>query len=63
MAKHWMQAARDRMEDKGSVGSFGAATPSKIAAGKKAGGVEKKKAVLADTFKKIAAKRKGNSGY
>ena len=58
MAKHWMQAAREGMEEKGSVGSFGKATPAKIAAGKKAGGVQAKKANLAETFKKMAAKRR-----
>lgn len=56
MAK-WMQKAKEGMEAKGSVGSFGKATASKIAAGKKAGGVMKKKAVLAETFKKFAGKR------
>ena len=35
----WIQKAREGMEKKGSVGSFGKATPSKIAAGKKKGGV------------------------
>ena len=58
MAKHWMQAAREGMEEKGSVGSFGKATPSKVAAGKKSNDSEKvKKATLAGTFAKMAAKR------
>jgi hypothetical protein len=58
----WIQAAREKMEEKGSVGSFGKATPSKIAAAKKKGGVEEKKAVFAANMKKIAAKHRGKSG-
>jgi hypothetical protein len=61
MAK-WIQAAREKMEEKGSVGSFGKATKSHIAEGKREGGVEKKKAVFAENMKKIAAKRRGKSG-
>lgn len=55
MAK-WIQAAREKMERKGTVGSFGKATASKIAAGKKAGGLRAKKAVFAQNMKAIAAK-------
>lgn len=54
----WIQNARKRMEAKGTVGKFGKATPSKIAAGKKAGGVRKKEAVFAENMKKIAARRR-----
>jgi hypothetical protein len=57
MAK-WMQAVRERMEKKGTVGSFGKATKKKIAAGMKKGGLAKKKAVFAKVAKKIAAKHK-----
>ena len=57
MAK-WIQAAREKMEEKGTVGSFGKATPKKIAAAKKEGGKEEKKAVFAANMKKIAAKHK-----
>jgi hypothetical protein len=39
MAGKWIQSAREKMEKKGTVGAFGKATPSKIAAGKKAGGL------------------------
>ena len=46
------------MEEKGSLGSFGKATKSHIAEGKREGGVEKKKAVFAENMKKIAAKHK-----
>ena len=49
------------MEEKGSVGSFGKATPSKIAAAKKKGGVTEKKAVFANNMRKIAAKHKHKS--
>ena len=57
MAKHWIQAARTKMEEKGSVGKFGKATAKKIAAGKKAGGVKEKEAVFAENMKKIARKK------
>lgn len=53
-----MQGARDEMEEKGSVGSFGKATKKKIARGKKKGGKAAKKAAFAETAKKIAGKRK-----
>jgi len=58
MAK-WIQAAREKMEEKGTVGSFGKATPKKIAAAKKKGGKAEKKAVFAANMKKIAEKHKG----
>jgi hypothetical protein len=58
MAEKWLQKAREGMEAKGSVGSFGKATKSHIAEGKKEGGVEKKKAVFAENMRKIAAKHK-----
>jgi hypothetical protein len=50
----WIQDARTKMEKKGTVGAFGKATPSKIAAGKKAGGLQKKRAIFAQNMKKIA---------
>ena len=53
--KHWMQAARERMKEKGTEGKFGKATEKKIAAGKRAGGVKKKEAVFAENMKEIAA--------
>lgn len=54
---HWMEHAAERMKSKGTVGSFGKATPSKIAAAKKKGGKQAQKA----NFAKQAAKasRKG----
>ena len=56
---NWIGKARAKMEAKGTVGAFGKATPSKIAAGKKAGGLQEKRAVFASNMKKIAARRKG----
>lgn len=50
------------MEQKGSVGSFGRATASKIAAGKARGGVAKKKAVFAENVKRFAARRRRRGG-
>lgn len=56
----WIQKARAKMEKKGTVGAFGAATPKKISAAKKAGGLEKKRAVFAQNMKKIAQKNKSS---
>jgi hypothetical protein len=58
MASKWIQGATAEMEKKGTVGKFGKATPSKIAAAKKAGGKRKKEAVFAENMKKIARKHK-----
>jgi hypothetical protein len=56
----WMQRARKAMEERGAVGAFGRATAKKIAAGKRKGGLAKKRAILAQNFKRIAQKRKKN---
>ena len=58
MAKKWIQEATSKMKAKGTLGKFGKATEKKIAAGKKAGGLQEKRAVFAENMKKIA-KRKG----
>jgi hypothetical protein len=58
----WIQAARKRMEEKGTVGKFGKATGKKIAAGKRAGGVKKKEAVFAQNMKRLAKKRHHGRG-
>ncbi len=47
MSKHWIQDAVKKMKSKGTLGSFGKATPSKIAHAKKEGGVMAKKAIFA----------------
>lgn len=57
MAK-FIQKAVAKMKKKGTVGAFGKATAKKIAAGKKAGGVQEKRAVFAQNMKKIAKKNK-----
>jgi len=56
-SKNWIQGARERMERKGTVGAFGKATPSHIASAKKAGGLQKKRAIFAENMKKIARNR------
>ncbi len=56
--KKWIQSAEKKMEKKGTVGKFGKATPKKIAAAKKKGGIAKKRAVFAENMKKIAKKKK-----
>lgn len=57
--RKWLQAANKRMEAKGTKGSFGKATPGKIARAKKRGGKAAKKAVFAGNMKRIAQKHKG----
>lgn len=58
MAGKWIQPAVKKMEEKGTVGSFGKATESKIRAAKKAGGKRAKKAIFAENMKRIAARKK-----
>lgn len=61
MAK-WIQHATAKMKKKGTLGSFGKATPKKIASAKKHGGKAAKKAIFAQNMRKIAAKhRRGGS--
>lgn len=50
----WIQKATARMKAKGTLGSFGKATPSKIARAKKQGGKMAKKAVFAENMSRIA---------
>lgn len=52
----WIGKATAKMEKKGTVGAFGKATSKKISAGKKAGGLQKKRAIFAENMKKIAKK-------
>ena len=61
MAK-WIQKAREKMEEKGTIGSFGKATESKIAAAKRAGGKRAKKAIFAENMRKIARKKSRSRG-
>jgi hypothetical protein len=44
---NWIQKATNKMKAKGTIGAFGKATPKKIAAGKAAGGLQKKRAIFA----------------
>ena len=62
MAK-WIQKAVSKMKAKGTVGAFGKATSKKIAAGKKKGGLAKKRAVFAENMKKISGHHKGIAGH
>lgn len=62
MAKKWIQEATEEMDEKGTKGAFGKATPAKIAAAKKKGGLQEKRAVFAQTMKRIAEKHK-KKGY
>jgi hypothetical protein len=59
----FIQEATARMKRKGTLGKFGKATPAKIAAGKRAGGVRKKEAVFAENMRKIANRRKKKTTY
>ncbi len=54
----WIQKAESRMEEKGTVGSFGKATPKKIATAKRKGGKEEKKAIFAQNMKKVARRHR-----
>jgi len=57
MAKKWIQSAVKSMEERGTKGAFGKATSKKIAAGKKKGGLAKKRAVFAENMKNISGHR------
>lgn len=54
MAGKWIQAATERMKEKGTLGSFGKATGKKIANAKKHGGLQKKRAIFAENMKHIS---------
>lgn len=53
---HWMEHAAARMKQKGTVGSFGKATPKKIKAGLAKGGKQAKKAQFAKAASKARHK-------
>lgn len=55
----WIQAATDKMRRKGTLGSFGKATPKKVANAKRRGGLMKRKAIFAQNMRKISARRFG----
>ena len=57
MSGKWIQSATKKMAKKGTLGSFGKATAKKIAAGKKKGGLAKKRAVFAQNMKRISKKK------
>lgn len=59
MAGNFIQKATARMKKKGTVGSFGKATPGKIKAGLAKGGAMAKKAAFAKAMETIASRRKG----
>lgn len=50
----WMEHAAEKMKKKGTVGSFGKATPKKIAAAKAHGGKQAQKGRMAEQFAKAA---------
>lgn len=54
----FIQKAVAKMKKKGTLGSFGKATPKKIAAAKRKGGKAEKKAIFAQNMKRIAQRRK-----
>jgi hypothetical protein len=55
----WIQEAVERQKAKGTVGAFGRATRKKITAGKRKGGLQRKRAIFAENLKKINARRFG----
>lgn len=58
MAEKFLARARESMEKRGTVGSFGKATPEKIKKGLAEGGAQAKKARFAKAMKTIAARHK-----
>ena len=60
--RKFIQKAVARMEEKGTVGAFGAATRSKIARAKAKGGLAAKRAVFAENMRRIARRRKRRGG-
>lgn len=59
MVGNFLARARASMERRGTVGSFGKATPKKIKAGLAKGGAQAKKAGFAKAMRTIASRRKG----
>lgn len=57
----WIGRATEKMKRRGTLGKFGKATRSKVAAGKRKGGLQKKRAVFAENMRKIASRRKSGS--
>lgn len=55
--RKWIQAARESMERRGTVGKFGRVTRKKVARAKKRGGVAEKRALFAQNMKRIAERR------
>lgn len=51
---HWIEKAVSGMKKKGTLGSFGHATKSKISHAKKEGGAMKKKAIFAQNVMKVS---------
>jgi hypothetical protein len=61
-SRKFIQKAVARMEEKGTVGAFGAATPKNIARAKAKGGLQAKRAIFAENMRKIARRRKRRGG-
>lgn len=59
---NWIGKATEKMKEKGTLGKFGKATPKKIAAAKKKGGIQEKRAVFAQTMSKIAHRKAQKRG-
>ena len=59
---YWLARARHGMEQRGTVGKFGRATPEKIRRGLARGGKEAKRAAFAKAMRTIAARRRGRRG-
>ena len=58
----FLQRARRSMEKRGTVGSFGKATPAKIERGLEKGGAMARKAAFAKAARTIARHRRERSG-
>lgn len=62
MAAKWIQSAVEKMKENKTLGSFGKATPKKIAAAKKKGGKMEKKAIFAQNAAKASRKAAHKKG-
>ena len=51
---NWIQGVVAKMKKKGTLGAFGKATSKKISAGKKAGGLQARRANFAANMKSIS---------
>lgn len=62
-SKKWIQAARESMKRRGTVGSYGHHSPAQMKRDIRAGGKRGKKARFALNMRRIAARGRGRGGH